>query len=598
MRNKLPTVISTLLVILLALLAGPAAALGLGQISVKSQRNQPLLAEIPIITSDPSELEQLQARLASPDTFRRVGLEPPHGAMAELQFAVALDAQGRPVIRVTTATPVQQPLLTFLLEVDWGDGRLVREYSVLLDAPNTVSAPAQPTIQAPVAAPSNTILRPAETAEAAEPLVDTTELDALQPTPDAPVAETEAAEPTQATAIPTPTPAPAATPEFQSVPEPSQMQQASGEFGPVQRGQTLSEIASGLDVGSGYTLNQTMLALLRANPDAFIDNNINLVKQGAVLRMPETGELAQLNPTQAAAVVRDQIQQWRQARAPVLQPAAVAASATQTTSSPRPETTDSSPRSSDARLAIVPPGADNAQGAGARSGINAGGEGNMLRQDLTQTRETLVARSAEVDELKARVVELEQLQQQQQQLITLKDSEMSAVQQRLAAADRADGSGGMLWFWGGLALLAAAGLGWLLARLGRNRPVVSKPVHGFDTATLAASMPNASPPPVAATPEPVQATDDTQPTRSQDSEPRYWSAPSMVAPTWHSGAQGAAEATATTTTEGLGGNESIELARAYLDLGDDDAARTLLREVLDGRDPAARAEAARMLRDL
>ena len=190
MRNKLPTVISTFLVILLALLAGPAAALGLGQISVKSQRNQPLLAEIPIITSDPSELEQLQARLASPDTFRRVGLEPPQGAMAELQFAVALDAQGRPVIRVTTATPVQQPLLTFLLEVDWGDGRLVREYSALLDAPNTVSAPAQPAIQAPVAAPSNTIMRPPETAPA-EPLVDTTEPDALQPIPVAPATETE-----------------------------------------------------------------------------------------------------------------------------------------------------------------------------------------------------------------------------------------------------------------------------------------------------------------------------------------------------------------------------------------------------------------------
>ena len=92
--------------LLLALVAGPAFALGLGQIEVKSQRDQPLLAEIPIISSDPAELENLQARLASPETFARIGLEPPQGVVSDLQFTVALDAQGRPVIRVTSAVPV------------------------------------------------------------------------------------------------------------------------------------------------------------------------------------------------------------------------------------------------------------------------------------------------------------------------------------------------------------------------------------------------------------------------------------------------------------------------------------------------------------
>ena len=77
----------------LALLAAARRlALGLGQIEVKSQRGQPLLAEIPIISSDPGELEHLQARLASPDTFARVGLEPPEGMVTDLQFTVALDA--------------------------------------------------------------------------------------------------------------------------------------------------------------------------------------------------------------------------------------------------------------------------------------------------------------------------------------------------------------------------------------------------------------------------------------------------------------------------------------------------------------------------
>src|SRR3546814_13104170 len=119
----------------------PAFALGLGQITVKSERGEPLLAEIAIISSDPGELENLQARLASPETFARVGLEPPDSTVSGLQFTVALDPQGKPVIRVTSAEPINASLLTFLLEVDWGQGRLVREYAALPAAPERRAAP-------------------------------------------------------------------------------------------------------------------------------------------------------------------------------------------------------------------------------------------------------------------------------------------------------------------------------------------------------------------------------------------------------------------------------------------------------------------------
>ena len=112
-----------------------AHALGLGQIQVKSGLGEPLLAEIPVISSDPSELVDLDAGLASPETFTRIGLEPPVGIVADLRFTVGSDAQGRPVIRVTTAQPVTQPLLDFLVQVDWGQGRLVREYSATVGAP-------------------------------------------------------------------------------------------------------------------------------------------------------------------------------------------------------------------------------------------------------------------------------------------------------------------------------------------------------------------------------------------------------------------------------------------------------------------------------
>ncbi|HSR64518.1 MAG TPA: hypothetical protein VLM17_02795 [Xanthomonadaceae bacterium] len=155
------------LAIALAIAAGPASALGLGQIQVKSQPGQPLLAEIPIVSSDPSELQGLQVQLASPETFRRIGLEPPQGDVSQLHFEPAIDAQGRPVIRITSPAPVQQPLLTFLLEVDWSGGRLVREYSALVDTPRTVAAPAQPPIEAPTVAVPNTIATPATPVAAA-----------------------------------------------------------------------------------------------------------------------------------------------------------------------------------------------------------------------------------------------------------------------------------------------------------------------------------------------------------------------------------------------------------------------------------------------
>ncbi len=633
MTNKLPIGVSTALAIALGLIsvfaAGPAAALGLGQISVKSQRDQPLLAEIPIISSDPAELEQLQARLASPETFRRVGLEPPQGVTAELRFAVALDSQGQPVIRVTTAVPVQQPLLTFLLEVDWGQGRLVREYSALLDAPRTVSAPVQPTIQAPTVAPPNTIMRPVPAPVVAAPLPES-----VAPPPLVPVAAAPQAEPSApVNAIPIPPPA---TPVSDAVPAvaaplPAPAAQTPGEYGPVQRGQTLGQIAGQLDVGAGYTLDQTMLALLRANPEAFIGDNINLIKQGAVLRVPPPTEVAQLNATEAAVVVRDQIEQWREARQPVLQPAAVTDAATQATSTPRRDA-GRQPRVADARLAIVPPTANSGRRAGTRSGIDAGGEGDMLRQELAQNKETLAARDAEVDELKARVADLEKLQQQQQQLITFKDSELAAAQQRLATSNRegavpaaaqtvpstvqpvapvpetADRSNGLIWLWGALALLVVGGLSWWFARR-RHNGVPPRSTRGFDSAALAASMPTAD---RSSSPEAgLNAVDsETVDTRAStveaivetESKPvapgtQYWSAPTLEAPTWHAGAN-EATVVAAVSTNVPAGNERLELARAYLDLGDDDAARTLLREVLDDRDPVARAEAARLLRDL
>ncbi len=654
-RNRWPIVVSSLLAFALAVVSAPVGALGLGQIEVLSRPGEPLVAEIPVITTDPAELRQLQARLASPETFRRIGLEPPQGAVSNLQFSVALDAQGNPVVRVTSPAPIDQPLLTFLLEVDWGQGRLVREYSVLVDAPESAVAIAQPPIQAPRPAPPSTVVRPPE---AVQPVATTPEVTA-EPLPPAPQS-------TQAQPVPQQVPVP--PPASVVAPPPPRQPAAPGEYA-VAQGDTLSEIAAGLGLGD-YSLNQTMLALLRANPDAFIDGNINLVRAGAVLRIPGRDVLAELSPSEANAVVQAQVRSWRDRQAPpVIAADAVSEGAGADNAEVADRDADADPASdgpevADARLQIVPPAGEDGQAPGSRSGLSAGGEGDMLRNDLRQANEDLAARDAEVEELRARLAEAEALQRKQAQLLDLKDSELAAVQQRLAES-RADGTPAdpadaqatvaqpgrdasasplpLPWLVGGLLLLLAAAAAWWWTRR-RPAPVAATPAprRNYDTAAMAAglaatgrdesgarapqakappakappaaappvrSAPPAPPAAVAPPPAPAERTPEPIPTAATPTPATVDVPPPPaddVAPTWHAGvvpvvADPPAAPDVPLDARGQAhpaGRDGLELARAYLDLGDHQAARTLLREVLLGRDPGAREEAARMLREI
>ena len=558
----------------LALLSNAALALGLGEIKVKSQPGQPLLAEIPIISSEPGELEQLRARLASPTTFERVGLPRPQGLVNELDFSVALDEAGRPVVRVTSRTPVDVPAVNFLIEVDWGQGRLVREYSALVSAPGTLAAAGQPVIDAPVAAPTDTIARPAQPVVATPP----------------------ESVPAERAPLPAPPRAPAPAP-FAAAPAP---QVAPGDaLAPVRRGQSLSQVAAPLARAQGYTLDQAMVALLRANPEAFINGNINLLKQGAVLRVPESAEAQTIREDEAAALVRSQIAEWRRARAPIPQPAAVVEPAAAATTAPQ------APRTApvaDARLEIAPAAAGTS-GSGTQSGVSAGGEGEMLaNEQLQQSKEDLAAREAEVQELRSQVAELEKLKAQQEKLLAMKDSDLAAAQQRLAQGSGGEG-GVPVWAWAGFALLFVGALAWGFAQR-RQRiapaPVPRNPVFGHApadsrAAELAAAMPQAATPEAELAPSPVLEPAVSVPVAAAPtSSPKP--APAM-GPTWHAGG-GMAPAAPVTSPQSPAGRDRLELAVAYLDLGDVATARDLLNEVAAGHDATARDEALQLLREI
>ncbi len=629
--KHLRIIVSALLAVAALCMPLPSWALGLGQMEVKSQRDEPLLAEIVIISNDPAELEALQARLASPETFSRIGLAPPSGIVSDLQFTVALSAQGRPVIRVTSAVPAQQPLLTFLVEVDWGQGRLVREYSALIDTPQTAAAPVQPPIQEAVAGTQNTIVRPAE------PL-PTNPLDAASPTavpltPNPTVATApQAANPLDAPApiavplppseIPATQPAPivASAPPIAPA-EP--LSSTTGETRVVRRGETLGKIAA--DLGSGYNLDQTIVALLRANPEAFIGGNANRLKAGAVLRIPDGDSIAGYSADEAALVIREQMAQWRGERRALPQPPAVVGAApSETQASASNSTAAIARRASEARLQIVPASASAAGRAATRSGISAGGKGDMLReQELLQTQETLAARSAEVDELKARVAELETLQAQQQKLIALKDSELAAAQQRLASGSAAQTTATASaaaskpvetmnlgpWLGVGAGLLT---IGLLAAFWLRRKSSAGSVARAFNTERLAAAVPESNLSDEAAADAAFAASEPEhapEPAWSRSAKPivdAELSAPPIpkaATPTWHdplnvSLDDAAASAEIAPLNPAPPGLARIDLAKAYLDMGDRDTARALLREVAALGDRASRDEAARLLRDL
>jgi pilus assembly protein FimV len=461
MKNRVPGAVRPLKYVstlLLALASSSAMALGLGDIRVLSKPGQPLLAEIPVISADPSELENLRVALASPATFARVGLEPPSGLVSELQFELTRNAQGRAVVRVSSQAPVATPALNFLIEANWGQGRLVREYSALVDAPNSAAAVAEPEIVAPAGAMSNAIIR--------EPAPETAAV----------AAPPRRAEPAAAPRPAAPRAAPAA---------PAAPVAADGSV-TVQRGQTLSQIAGSLAREQGVNRDQAMIALLRANPEAFIRGNVNLLKQGAVLRTPGADGVAQIDAQQAAAIVREHTAQWRQSRTAIPQPADSGVAA-----APAPAT--ATPASSQgARLEIAPAVAAAGTTARTTTGTAAGTEGDMLaNEQLRQAKEDVATRDAEIQELRERVAELEKLKAQQQSLITMKDNDLAAAQQRLeqAPGTRDSASGG--WYWLGLVVLLLMVGGWALVRRRKPSPLPPLSRDGLDGASLAAAVPAA-----------------------------------------------------------------------------------------------------------
>jgi pilus assembly protein FimV len=295
----------------LAITVTGAHAAGLGRLNVQSALGQPLRAEVDVPSVTADEAPTLQVRLAPQSAFAKANLEF-NPALTQLRFDLEPRGDGSYVVHVTSAQPVNEPFLDLLLELSWSTGRVLREYTVLLDPPGLKTAPevvppvaAQPEAVAPPAAAATAEPAPAVQAPATPP--------AVAPTAPAPAAPIAAAPPPPEPAPMAPAPmapAPIAPAPIAAAPKPAPEPKPPVRAKPapieapanttytVKAGDTLGRIAMDNKSGS-VSLDQMLVALLKANPNAFINKNVNLVLAGATLAVPSDADARAVDPAEA-----------------------------------------------------------------------------------------------------------------------------------------------------------------------------------------------------------------------------------------------------------------------------------------------------------
>ncbi len=261
---------------LFGLSAPHVSALSLGSVVVQSALGEPLRAEIDIPDINAEESASLQAAVASPDAFRAAGLEF-NAALSGLKVTLMRRTNGRAYIRLTSDRPVNEPFVDLILEACWASGRIVRDYTLLFDPPNS--------------------RRPSTAAAPTAPAVGAVQSSAgpAQSAPNAPssIGAASPAVPRPAVAQPRPGSRPAGAAVAAMA--------AEGSI-TVKRGDTASKIANAVKPAT-VSLDQMLVALLRANPDVFINNNINRIKAGAVMNVPSAEQAQAVGAAEATQTV-------------------------------------------------------------------------------------------------------------------------------------------------------------------------------------------------------------------------------------------------------------------------------------------------------
>jgi FimV-like protein len=302
-------------------LPGAARALGLGEIRVDSQLNEPLSAQIDIVGATRDDLAALTAKVAGRDIFQRYGADRP-SFLSSATFKVGLDAKGRPVLNIRSTDAFTDPVIEFLVDINWGKGELIREYSLLLDPPGFATA--APTTEFAAAGAAAAVRAASAATPPSNPAPFSDRAPASNPaaaavptrvanTPDAALAANAALAASAGLAANAALAASAGTARAASAAPAATAPAvaATDTWLRVAAGDTLRGIARRAGTRSEAEAQRLMIAIFRANPHAF-EGNINLLRRGALLRIPSDLELDAINTAVATSEVRAQTTAWRQ----------------------------------------------------------------------------------------------------------------------------------------------------------------------------------------------------------------------------------------------------------------------------------------------
>lgn len=392
---------------------------GLGRLTVLSPLGAPLSAEIEVVSLQPGEEDGLSARIASPQAFKQAGIEFSPALLA-VKFAFERRGNQR-VLRLSSTQPIHEPFLDLLVELQWPTGRLVREYSILLDPPGyrgpepIAAAPAVP--RPPAMAPA-----PAPKPEAAEATArEVKPAPALEARPLDPAPETKA---TPAALKPA-AQAEAQTqePEEEAPPadEKAQASQTTSSALPhykVQKGDTLGTIAH-KHLPPGVTLNQMLLAIYRENEEAFLRENINLVRAGRILIIPEAEAVGTVNVGEANELVKSHADEFNAYRS------RLAAVATAVETGPG-ERAASGPIESKVRAAPAAP-QDQVKLSKADPKSTEAAAARAARDD------DLASRERALKEAQSRITDLEKNVSDLQKMLEIRNQQLAELQKKAEA---------------------------------------------------------------------------------------------------------------------------------------------------------------------
>jgi len=365
-----------------------ANAAGLGRLSVLSALGQPLRAEVEL-SANKEELSSLSAKLASPEVFKQAGIDFAP-ALQSLRFRVDKKPDGQPVLRVTSDRPINDPFLDVMLELNWANGRLVREYTFLLD-PVEVGKTAESVAPVAPVAPVTPSTSPAPAADGG-----------AKPTAPARGAAAASTRGKRAEAL-------------------------AGDSYAVKRGDTLSKIA-GQFAGEGVSVDQMLVALYNRNQDSF-DGNMNRLKAGKILSIPDREAAAAVSTAEARKIVSAQVADFNAYRGKL---AAAAKAAPSAEASQQVATGKIAPKVEE-KAPVAAPGQDQVKVS--KTEVSKDGKPDAKSdQKAKQLEEDLVAKDRALKDANSRAAELQKNVDELKKLVELKNQNLAAVQQQAASA--------------------------------------------------------------------------------------------------------------------------------------------------------------------